>query len=90
MTKQSNRRAFFIPFLSTICVLGIALGMMAVDYNGRKLSFADDTPPLSVSQEADGSKYLQVYGFGIQEEVNVTVLADVWKKICDFCCIPNK
>lgn len=89
MRKKTRRRAFFIPFFATLCILGVVLGMTAVDYQGRKMSFADDTVPLSVTQEEDGSKYLHFYGFGLKKEMNITVLADIWKKISDFCCIPN-
>lgn len=88
--KKIGTRAFFIPFMSTLCVLGIIIGMVWVDYYGRKLSFADSTPPVSVIAQSDGSEHLRIHSLGIKKEWDITALANIWEEILKFCCIPSE
>ncbi len=63
-------------------------GLLAVDYQGRKMSFGDDTPVAQVV-ERDGRARLTVKAFGREQSWDVTELDEAWDLIRDFGCIPH-
>ncbi len=63
-------------------------GLLAVDYQGRKMSFGDDTPVAQVV-ERDGRARLTVKAFGREQSWDVTELEEAWDLIRDFTCIPH-
>ena len=64
-------------------------GLLAVDSQGRKLSFGDDTPVAKVERTAYGTE-LKVKAFGRKGTWDVTGLDRAWEFICDFGCIPHE
>lgn len=40
--RRKEKRIFFTSFFSTLCVLALLAGIMAVDVNSRRIGFGDD------------------------------------------------
>ncbi len=80
-----------------LCSLGVsmfflltALGLATVDYQGRRLSFGDSTPPIHVEDKPGGGAELEIKLLGLDKRVDVTKLDEFWDFLCDFGCIPHK
>ena len=82
-------RSFWLGFGITMFVLITGLGLLKVDYEGRKLSFGDDTPVAKVERTAYGTE-LKVKACGRKGPWDVTGLDRAWEFICDFGCIPHE
>ncbi len=87
--NKSAWRVFFFSFCWALCFLILTLGMIAVDYQGRKLSFGDDTPPFRVLRQENGESVLEIKLFGGEKQMNFTFFDKIWSFICDFGCIPH-
>lgn len=59
-----GKRRFRTAFVTTLCTLILLLGMVMVDYQGRKISFGDDTPPVQLRREEDGKRVLEIHTMG--------------------------
>ena len=82
-------RSFWLGFGIGMFVLITGLGLLKVDYEGRKLSFGDDTPVAEVERTAYSTE-LKVKAFGRKGTWDVTGLDRAWEFICDFGCIPHE
>ena len=89
MKIKRDRRPFWAAFGVTLFLLVILLGIFTVDYQGRKLSFGDDTPLFRVEKTEKGST-LVVKAFGSERSWDVTELAHLWEMAMDFGCIPHR
>lgn len=85
---KEPKKSFLMAFTITLCVLILTAGMIAVDYQGRKLSFGDDTPPFSVHREEDRTE-LAIRLFGVNQELDITKIDEFWRFLCDFGCLPH-
>lgn len=45
--KRKKRRIFFTSFFSTLCILGLLIGIATVDENSRRIGLGDDRTFLS-------------------------------------------
>lgn len=90
MRTYLHSRSFMISFISTVLVLLLFIGMLAVDAEGRRLSFNDTSPAVEVVYNADGTAEMQINAFSIDRSVNVTGLVKTWHFVADFFCIPHR
>lgn len=65
-----------------------SVGLLTVDYEGRRLSFGDDTPIAQVEKGPYRTE-LTVKAFGHRRTWDVTELDRAWGFLCDFMCIPH-
>lgn len=89
ITTKKDKKSFWLAFTLTFCTLVLCAGILLVDYNGRKLSFGDDSPVFRVTEYADGTANLLVNAFGEIKEYEITKIREIYVKILDFCCIPH-
>lgn len=82
-------RPFWLGFGFGMFVFITGAGLLAVDYQGRKLSFGDDTPIMQVDRTEYRTE-LTVKAFGHRDTWDVTGLDRAWEFVCDFGCIPHK
>lgn len=82
-------RPFWLGLGLGMFVFITSAGLLAVDYQGRKLSFGDSTPLAKVDRLGSRTE-LTVKAFGREACWDVTGLDEVWRFICDFSCIPHK
>lgn len=82
-------RPFWMGFGIGIFVFLTGAGLLMVDYEGRKLSFGDNTPIARVERGPYRTE-LTVRAFGHRETMDVTELDRAWCFLCDFMCIPHK
>lgn len=85
---KKDWRAFGFGLGIGLFVFLTAAGLLVVDYQGRKMSFGDDTP-LARVEEHDGRARLTVKAFGQEESWDVTELEEIWDMVRDFGCIPH-
>lgn len=82
-------RTFLISFTAALCILILVLGFLTVDYQGRRMSFGDDTPPIQVIGRENGDADLSLKFFGKEAQVDFTFFNNLWNFLCDFSCIPH-
>lgn len=85
---QRDWRPFWFGLGMGMFVFLTGAGFLAVDYQGRKLSFGDDTPLAKVDRLSTRTE-LTVKAFGREGCWDVTRLDEVWRFLCDFSCIPH-
>ena len=88
-SSRAEKRIVLLSFAITFSILVLVLGFIKVDYEGRKMSINDTTPPFMVIENFDGTSTLKTKPFDIEKETDVTKINNLWKIIKDFCCIPN-
>lgn len=88
-SKREERRAFWFSWALSLFVFMTAAGLLAVDYQGRKLSFGDSTPPVSLDRQAQPPQ-LRIKAFGLEESFDAAGLDSAIDLLCDFGCIPHK
>lgn len=88
-TKKKDYRVFFIGFWTTLCISFFIIGVLTVDYHGRRMSINDSSPVVAVVKEEDGTAVMQVNALGYEQEYTVTSIVELWEKIKDFCCLPK-
>lgn len=82
-------KPFWLGFGIGLFVFLTGTGLLMVDYEGRKLSFGDDTPIARVDRKTYRTE-LTVRAFGHKETWDVTGLDKAWCFLCDFACLPHK
>ena len=86
---KKDWRALGIGLGLGLFVFLLGAGLLAVDYQGRKLSFGDSTPLAQVDRHG-GATELTVKAFGHEKAWDMTELSRIWEMICEFSCIPHK
>lgn len=87
--RQKAGRTFLLSFTAALCLLILVLGALTVDYQGRRMSFGDDTPPFQVIGRENGNADLSMKLFGKEARVDFTFFNNLWNFLCDFSCIPH-
>ncbi len=87
--KKEGRRAFWLSLGISLFLLMAAAGFVAVDYQGRRLSFGDSDLPLQTMDMPEGRTELKIKLFGVEKEVDITEIDKFWKLFLDFSCIPH-
>ncbi len=87
--RREERRAFWFALAIGLFVFITAAGLVVVDYQGRRLSFGDTVPPLSLDRQSAPPR-LRVKVFGAEADFDATSLDRAIDFICDFGCIPHK
>ena len=90
MRNCLQSRTFIISFVSTALALLLFIGLLAVDAEGRRLSFNDTSPAVEIVYNADGTADLQINAFSLDRRVRATGLVKTWHFIADFFCIPHR
>ncbi len=90
MRSRFQLRPFLISFLCTALVLTFLIGMLAVDAEGRRLSFNDTSPAVEIVYNTDGTADMQINAFQIDRRINVTGIVKAWHFVADFFCIPHR
>lgn len=90
MQKIIHSRCFWLSFLCTLLALLLLIGLVAVDAQGRKLSFNDTSPAAEIVYPGDGTAYISVNAFSLNAKINVTGAVKLWHFIADFFCIPHE
>ena len=86
---KRKRHRFGLSFGLSLFALLTAAGCVVVDYQGRKLSFGDDRPPLEVEELPGGRAQLAVRLFGVDTQVDFTQGDKVVDLLLDFLCLPH-
>lgn len=84
-----NRRPFWMALGITLFLLILVCGLVMVDYEGRKMSFGDNQPPLQVIHLPGDRAQLSVKTLGWEGSWDITTLDRAFDFICDFCCLPH-
>lgn len=84
-----NRRPFWMALGITLFLLILVCGLVLVDYEGRKMSFGDNQPPLQVIHLPEDRAQLSVKTLGWEGSWDITTLDRAFDFICDFCCLPH-
>ncbi len=88
-SRRKERRAFWFGLGIGLFVFITAAGLLVVDYQGRKLSFGDGTPPISLDRQSDPPR-LRVKAFGVEESWDASKIKEAMDFLCDFGCLPHK
>lgn len=88
-SRQKERRAFWFGLGIGLFVFMTAAGLIVVDYQGRKLSFGDSAPPISLDRQSNPPR-LQVKVFGVEESWDASKIKEAMDFLCDFGCLPHK
>lgn len=87
--KRRSRRIFGLALGLSLFVFLTAAGCVAVDVEGRKMSFGDDQPPFQVERLADGQARLEVKLFGVEESLPFTQGDRILTLVREFFCLPS-
>ncbi len=85
---KKDTRPFWFGLGIGMFVFLTTAGLLAVDYQGRKLSFGDTTP-LAQLDRLPSRTQLTVKAFGREESWDITPLDKFWNFLCDFSCLPH-
>lgn len=88
-SRRKERRAFWFGLGIGLFMFITAAGLLVVDYQGRKLSFGDSTPPVSLDRQSDPPR-LRVKAFGVEESWDASKIKEAMDFLCDFGCLPHK
>lgn len=86
---KKDRRPFWLGFGIGLFVFLTGAGLLAVDYQGRKLSFGDSAPLAKVDRFGPRTE-LTVKAFGREKSWDISGLDKVWEFVCEFGCIPHR
>lgn len=82
LKSQKNKiRIFYVSFFSTICVVLLLWGLIKVDFQGRKISTGDKTPPFEIVRQDQNQVYFQITSMGIEKKWDISFAANSWEKI---------
>lgn len=85
---KSDWRAFGLGLGIGLFVFLTGFGLLAVDYQGRKMSFGDSTPVARVERKDDRAA-LTVKAFGQEKTWDITRLDQAWQFFLEFTCLDN-
>ncbi len=91
MGKRDGRKArktFWFSLGMGLFVFLTAAGLLAVDYQGRRLSFGDDTPSVCLDRQGESPR-LRVKAFGVEDSWDATGLDQALQFLYDFGCLPR-
>lgn len=89
-SEKSGRQVFWFSLGISLFLFLTAAGLVAVDCQGRRLSFGDDTPPFQTVGIGNGRTALEIRLLGAETRVDVTGIHDFLNFLLDFGCIPHK
>ncbi|HIY26345.1 MAG TPA: hypothetical protein H9838_04125 [Candidatus Acutalibacter pullistercoris] len=87
--KKRDTRPFWMAWGVSLAALLLVCGALTVDYQGRRLSFGDGTPPVQLRRQGDGATLLEVKAFGQEASFDVTWWDKAVGFLCDFACLPR-
>ena len=90
MMERKNRQPFLLSLGFSLFLLLTAAGLLAVDYQGRRLSFGDDDLPFQTTAMPNGRTALQIKALGLEESIDITALEKIYHFLLDFSCIPHR
>ena len=90
MEKNRKRQPFYFSLGISLFLLLTAAGLLAVDYQGRRLSFGDDDLPFQKTALPGGGTALQIKLMGMEKKVDITELEKFYHFLMDFSCIPHR
>ena len=86
---MDEKKIFWLSLGITLAVVILVLGIFTVDYQGRRISLGDSTPPLFLYAKEDGGTGLEVKLLGMDKHFDVTELKELWELAWDFFCLPR-
>lgn len=89
MRHRSKFHTFSLALGLSLFVLMTLAGCVIVDYQGRKLSFGEDQPPLQVEHLPGDRAQLNIDLFGVDTSVDFTQADRVLTFLWDFLCLPR-
>ncbi len=84
---SQNERTFITSFMVTICSIGLVWGLVHADAQGRRMSFGDKTPPVSVMNKNDHETqrtYLRIHTMGIEKDLEITAVYKILEEVKAF------
>lgn len=87
--KGKKRRIFALSLGFSLWVLLTVAGCVIVDYRGRRMSFGENTPPVQVERQPDGSAQLDVDLLGVEAQMDFTGPARALELLREFFCLPG-
>lgn len=87
--KRKSRRIFGLTLALSLFVFLTVAGCVAVDAEGRRLSFGDDQPPFQVERSPEGEARLEVKLFGVEETFPFTMGDKILTTVREFFCLPS-
>ncbi|MGI6255120.1 MAG: hypothetical protein ACOYJZ_05760 [Acutalibacter sp.] len=87
--KDKRRRIFNLSLGFSLWVLLTVAGCVIVDYQGRRMSFGEENPPLEVERQPGGKAQLEVDVLGVEAQVDFTGPARALDLLRDFFCLPR-
>ena len=88
-SKREERRVFWFSLALSLFVFLTVVGLVTVDYQGRKLSFGDSTPPIALDRQSDPPQ-LRIKVFGVEENYDAAKLEKALDFLWDFGCLPHR
>ena len=89
LKKKAERAPFYASLGVSLAILITGLGFATVDYQGRRLSLGDSTPPVDVVSLPNGGTGVHIKLMGIDRDFDITGFKAVWDFVCDFACLPR-
>lgn len=86
---KKDRRPFWFGLGLGLFVFMTGAGLLAVDYQGRKLSFGDATPLVRVDRQPSRTQ-LTVKAFGQEKTWDVTRADQALEFLGEFFCLPPR
>lgn len=86
---QERTKPFFAALGVTLAALIFLLGCVTVDYQGRRLSLGDSTPPVSAVALPGDRRGVRVKALGVDCTLDLTPVFQAWDLLWDFACLPR-
>lgn len=86
--RRKARKAFWFSLGMGLFVFLTGAGLLAVDYQGRRLSFGDSTPLVLLDRQGETPR-LRVKAFGIEDSWDAAGLDQALQFLYDFGCLPR-
>ena len=88
--ERKKRQPFLFSLGISLFLLLTAAGLLAVDYQGRRLSFGDNDLPFQTTAMPNGRTALQIKLMGQEGKIDITELEKFYHFLLDFSCIPHR
>lgn len=86
---KKDFQVFWLSLAFSLFVFITAGGFLVVDYQGRKLSFGDSTPPLALDTTVTPPQ-LRVKALGLDSTYDATKIKEALDFLTDFSCLPRR